>query len=1093
MVHDFEKSKAQQSDVISRETQDVRDDLLLTNFDRIEDVEKPDHEALQDILSALLIDLDMRNSVDDEIPSLLLLGPPGVGITEVVKTFAKKNDMQIKILEINSIYPEALSGFPIVSKDVKDETVVNLVASDLLPPEGDKRKWIVFFDEFNRNAKKMGLVMNFIHSGSIGSTYNLPVKTIVIAAGNLGKKIDFVDVEEMDAATRSRFRKTLTMDYDWSSWLEYVDTKDGVRKVGDGVIETGLFSPTIRAWITNKMRKYLDKNAGEANNFKMTYTSSHGKKSHLNPRDLTDVEEDSKTAAIRHWDNNTLVGNKTKEYYQMEYDKKIEQNKISKKEFPSAMIYYYALKEKYYVKEALDDKIENHNFEITADYLANVRDMTNMLRKISSDRIVFNWTLGGISEADGRDFLTSFVSADGIETILGIKNESYLKKKIKEVAEEVGTLKETNEIIKNKHNNNLISFVSYNVIRYFIDIKVDGIEEYAGLFISALVKSETWDEEMNKGNSIVVEIVDAITEPRIRNNPFLEIAKDLVSDNQLREEKHSSGKSAIERIRYIIRRYIYVHKLIFFVFSRENCDFIRKDEIGTASVHVKNNKIIFTYNEEFINGLTNRELNFLILHEFSHILFKHISTRGREISEISRKSQKAYNIACDAVINEFLINNVYDSLLGYDMIESGITLDSDVPGIEVNKIADLLETEEVYSGERLSEPLYKFVYRIMQENIKYKPKIGDIVVNDKNGDEDYPRFDNHDEWGKLDSKTIDRIMKRAIEKGRRELKGNKGYSSKSGNSILDTAMKNFLRVEFDVNKILDRLNEFKLKISEEIDSEDSYTMSIFNPVTQQGPIIRPATINVENDEKKSAILIIGVDTSGSIGKDELMEAFGYMNTIAEQFKTKKHGITGDTYYICWDTVAYPPMKKWEHVTKEEFGKADVSVHGGGGTNVESLFKILDEKFVTTDEEGEDHFVFSERNSIFKKEHDKEDGVGSHVEDNEDLDGVDEVDVLLEPKTDLDIILSEEPINDKKENYISGEVSFLDDEVGVGPFLLIYTDGEFPKPSISKFKLFQKYPGNIMYVLKFKENIKNLNPRNFMYYNEEDVSSPDDEY
>ena len=117
---------------------------------------------------------------------------------------------------------------------------------------------------------------------------------------------------------------------------------------------------------------------------------------------------------------------------------------------------------------------------------------------------------------------------------------------------------------------------------------------------------------------------------------------------------------------------------------------------------------------------------------------------GEEISEIGRKSHEAYNIACDAIINELLINNEFGNLLEYDMIEKGITLDSDVPNIKANKIADLLETEEVYSGERLSEPLYKFVYRIMQENIKYKPKIGDIVVNDKNGDKDYPRFDNHD-------------------------------------------------------------------------------------------------------------------------------------------------------------------------------------------------------------------------------------------------------------------------------------------------------------------------------------------------------------
>jgi len=380
MVHDLDKSITQQRDDVSRETQDVRNRLLLIDDDEIENVERPDHEALQDILSALLIDLEMRNSINDRIPSLLLLGPPGVGKTEVVKTFAKKNKMEIKILEINSIYPEVLSGFPTVSKD-GDKKVINLVGSDLLPPKNDKRRWIVFFDGFNRNAKKMALVMNFIHSGSIGSTYNLPVKTIAIAAGNLGKSIDYVDVQKMDAATRSRFTTTLTMDYDWSSWLEYVKTKDGVEKVDGKVIETGPFAPSIRAWIINKKRQYLDDNAEEANNFKMTYTSSHGNiKSHLSPRDLEIIEEDSKTRAIRHWENNTLV-NKTKEYYQIEYDKKIKQNKISKKKIPSAMVYYYRLYEIHYVKRALDDRLENHNRHIFNDYLANVKSMKDMMRK----------------------------------------------------------------------------------------------------------------------------------------------------------------------------------------------------------------------------------------------------------------------------------------------------------------------------------------------------------------------------------------------------------------------------------------------------------------------------------------------------------------------------------------------------------------------------------------------------------------------------------------------------------------------------------------------------------------------------------------
>ena len=229
------------------------------------------------------------------------------------------------------------------------------------------------FDEFNKNSQKMSAVRNFFHSGSIGSTYNLPVKTIAIAAGNLGKSIDDVEVQPMDAATSSRFQATIRIDYDWSSWLKHMDTKDGVRKVDGEDIETGPFAPSIIAWIANKMRQYIDNNnVEEANNFKMTYTSLdlYSKiTSNLTPRRLEDIEGYSKSQAINDWENNTLV-NKTKEYYQVEYDKKIKQNKISKKEIPSVMVYYYRLHEKHYVARALDAKLGNHNRHIREDYLA---------------------------------------------------------------------------------------------------------------------------------------------------------------------------------------------------------------------------------------------------------------------------------------------------------------------------------------------------------------------------------------------------------------------------------------------------------------------------------------------------------------------------------------------------------------------------------------------------------------------------------------------------------------------------------------------------------------------------------------------------
>ena len=70
---------------------------------------------------------------------------------------------------------------------------------------------------------------------------------------------------------------------------------------------------------------------------------------------------------------------------------------------------------------------------------------------------------------------------------------------------------------------------------------------------------------------------------------------------------------------------------------------------------------------------------------------------------------------------------------------------------------------------------------------------------------------------------------------------------------------------------------------------------------------------------------------------------------------------------------------------------------------------------------------------------------------------------------------------EKVNMNEGEYNNL-------PFLVIYTDGAFSPPNIGSSKLFGSSPGNIIYIVTYKEGIKNVRPKNFIYhdlYNEAD--------
>lgn len=214
---------------------------------------KVEIENLADILSEFLYALNWRKSYSQPVPSLLLLGFPGGGKTSLINSFGRGR-FKVHVLEIASIYKEVLGGFPVVEDIYKDpETLrkfnehvaeirgkdtlegevqveeedgtvrtkaVSMKAADLFPEE-DGRTHIFFLDEYNRDAEKMAASMNLMLSGSIGTQYHLPKRTIVIASGNLGENIDRVKVARLDSATFDRYDAKVLLSRNVQRSLEY--------------------------------------------------------------------------------------------------------------------------------------------------------------------------------------------------------------------------------------------------------------------------------------------------------------------------------------------------------------------------------------------------------------------------------------------------------------------------------------------------------------------------------------------------------------------------------------------------------------------------------------------------------------------------------------------------------------------------------------------------------------------------------------------------------------------------------------------------------------------------------------------------------
>lgn len=360
---DIEKITTAEIDDIGQKVQDVEeapDDALdYVNEARV------DFDDLLTALEDTAFSLKFRSSYKQDVPSLLIMGPPGAAKTSVIKQFAKNRGMKLKILEISSLYKEILGGFPIIERvlkpgaaiDLSDEdkaklgeefkeVVVKIKSSDILPPSGDSNPWVLFLDEFNRDQDKMGAAMNLVLTGNIGTSYFLPLKTIVVASGNLGEDIDGVNVADMDSATWDRFNRKTLLNYDWiarskfgeedddfgpsdeketgtvDDWdidKEYFEKADKVKMGGDPQIIKNFMLRTTRDKGTDDWTVNLKQFNPDAPDTRIT------------PRTLSKLSRNMKAAALKDWQEDKLVGKKKKDFYEKEY---------KKKGFPSAPAYY---------------------------------------------------------------------------------------------------------------------------------------------------------------------------------------------------------------------------------------------------------------------------------------------------------------------------------------------------------------------------------------------------------------------------------------------------------------------------------------------------------------------------------------------------------------------------------------------------------------------------------------------------------------------------------------------------------------------------------------------------------------------------------
>ena len=288
------------------------------------------------------------------------------------------------------------------------------------------------------------------------------------------------------------------------------------------------------------------------------------------------------------------------------------------------------------------------------------------------------------------------------------------------------------------------------------------------------------------------------------------------------------------------------------------------------------------YGREFVSRLSDAEFRFLILHECYHKMYRHLTT-WKHLHDIHHTKA---NYACDYVINQKLADT--DACKqGWIKVIDGALVNSNFTGMNAQQVFDLIPT----------------------------PPDGD-------GEDENP-FDDHDwkgaeELGEEANKELAKEIDQAIRQGA-------VLASKSGSGG-NRDVGELLQTKQDWREVL---RDFVTTTSA---GKDYSTWKKPNRRYLGMDILMPSSISESMGE-----IVLGIDTSGSIGQSELNMFLSEIVGICDQVKPNKVRI------LYWDTA----VCKEEVYLVDEYATLVQSTKpaGGGGTDASCVPLYMAEKSI----------------------------------------------------------------------------------------------------------------------------------------------------